>query len=45
MAKTELLALREGNPEQRSFQAGRRHAHYALLHTNAQLALDEYGAH
>jgi SAM-dependent methyltransferase len=43
MAKEELLRLREGGPEQRSFQAGRRHAHYALLHTNAQLALNEYG--
>ncbi|WP_163999710.1 AAA family ATPase [Pyxidicoccus caerfyrddinensis] len=44
MAKQQLLLLRKDSPGERSFQSGRRHAHYALLHTNAQLALDEYGA-
>lgn len=44
MAKQQLLLLRNDSPGERSFQSGRRHAHYALLHTNAQLALDEYGA-
>lgn len=42
-AKEELLVLRQAPTAQRSFQAGRRHAHYALLYTNAQLALAEYG--
>jgi hypothetical protein len=41
-AKEELRLLRETSQGTRSFQAGRRHAHYALLHTNAQLALEEY---
>jgi ABC-type multidrug transport system ATPase subunit len=41
-AKDELRLLREAGQQQRSFQMGRLHAHYALLHSNALLALDEY---
>ena len=41
-AKDELRRLREGGQERRSFQMGRLHAHYALLHSNALMALDEY---
>ncbi|MFY0581555.1 hypothetical protein ACN28S_51380 [Cystobacter fuscus] len=41
-AKNGLRLLREEGQERRSFQMGRLHAHYALLHSNALLALDEY---
>jgi len=40
-AKDELRLLREAGQQQRSFQMGRLHAHYALLYSNALLALDE----
>lgn len=41
-AKDELRNLRAAGSGEHSFQHGRRHAHYALLLTNAQLALEEY---
>lgn len=39
-AKEEILQLRAVPVNERNHHTGRRHAHYAMLHTNASLALE-----
>lgn len=43
-ARDAIRHLRDTRAQERSFQDGRRHAHFALLYANAQLALEEYPA-
>jgi energy-coupling factor transporter ATP-binding protein EcfA2/SAM-dependent methyltransferase len=39
-AKEEIVQLRSIPTDKRTHQTGRKHAHYAMLHTNASLALE-----